>query len=283
MGIDLAKGSKITKGELRRLVWEEPIVTLAKRFEVSPNGLAKICDRLDIDRPPKGYWSNPAAHPRPVDAAADPDSDELVEIGGARHGARRRQTRLSLDERKQQIMDRAKELILEEGVHGVSLRGIARQIGISEAQAYNCFDSRTSLLVELTMRELDAFEAQRADTVRRGSDRLSKVILSTLLYLQVAAERGEVTTHLLSLYDVRKEVTRRRRSRRSLLRQRQIQQLVEDRSVPEDRAQAEVALLGHLTLRAGDLVSLGKLSIVEAQQLIMPAIVRTAASSRRGG
>lgn len=276
----MAKQTRITKGELRQLVWEEPIVSLAKRFEVSPNGLAKICDRLDIDRPPKGYWSNPAAYAVPSMPGGMGDEHEIVEIGGARHSARRQQTRLSLEERREQIMDCAKELILKEGVHGVTLRGIARQIGISEAQAYNCFDSRTSLLVELAMRELDVFESRRVDTVRRGSDRLTKVILSTLLYLQVAAERGEITTHLMSLSDVRSEVEKRRRSRRSFLRQRQIQQLVEDRDVPMERAQAEVALLGHLTLRAGELVSLGKLSIAEAQQLIMPPIVRTAASRR---
>lgn len=278
----MAKETQITKGELYRLVWQEPITALAKQFEVSPNGLAKICDRMDIDRPPKGYW---ASQPDPKSLPGLDDLEgagDVIQIGGKRHSARRRQTRLSPEERREQIMDYAKQVVIEQGVHYVSLRSIARQIGISEAQAYNCFDSRTSLLVDLCMREMGAFEDQRLKMVKRGHDRITKVLLSTLLYIQVAADRGVIAQRLMTLSDVRVEVERRRLRAREVYRVKQVGALVEDRGISDDQAMAEVGVLGHLTLRAGGLVSLGKLTTSEAQLLILPTIVRTASTRASG-
>lgn len=274
----MAKETQITKGELYRLVWQEPITTLAKRFEVSPNGLAKICDRVDIDRPPKGYWASqpdPESLP-PLESIAN--ADDIIQIGGKRHSARRRQTRLSPEERRTQIMDHAKRIVIEKGVHHVSLRAIAREIGLSEAQAYNCFDSRTSLLVELCMRELDTFEDERQKMVARGNDRVTRVMLSTLLYIQVAADRGVIAQRLMALSDVRVEVERRRLRQREAYRKKQVGALVEDRGVSDEQGMVEVGLLGHLTLRAGSLVSMGKLTTSEAQLLILPTILKTAST-----
>lgn len=274
----MPKGIQITKGELRALVWQEPITALAKRFNLSPNGLAKICDRLDIDRPPKGYWAGPEALRQAPPTFISDDADEIVQIGGRRHGARRRQTRMSLEDRREQIMEYAKQIVISEGVHNVTLRGIARQIGISEAQAYNCFESRTDLLVDLTVRELESFENERRKVVSRGGDRVSKVLLSTLLYLRMASERGAITMRLLALADVRERVAAHQAARRRVVRERQVQHLIEDRGVSAEKALLDVALFGHLTLRAGNMVSQRKLSISEAQQLILPTILQTASS-----
>lgn len=51
----------LTRDELYRLVWETPMTRLAMRFGVSGNGLAKICDRLLVSYPPRGYWARLAA------------------------------------------------------------------------------------------------------------------------------------------------------------------------------------------------------------------------------
>lgn len=37
-------------------VWSEPVVTVAKRYDMSDNGLRKHCKRLGIPLPPNGYW-----------------------------------------------------------------------------------------------------------------------------------------------------------------------------------------------------------------------------------
>jgi len=38
-------------------VWKEPMTTVAKRYEISDNGLRKRCVKLEIPLPPAGYWA----------------------------------------------------------------------------------------------------------------------------------------------------------------------------------------------------------------------------------
>lgn len=42
-------------------VWTEPMTTVAKRYAISDVGLRKICVKLDIPVPPRGYWARVAA------------------------------------------------------------------------------------------------------------------------------------------------------------------------------------------------------------------------------
>lgn len=41
-------------------VWAEPMTTVAKRYEVSSSFLARVCARLNVPRPPRGYWAQRA-------------------------------------------------------------------------------------------------------------------------------------------------------------------------------------------------------------------------------
>jgi hypothetical protein len=45
---------------LYKEVWESPISQLAPKYGVSDVGLAKICKRMDIPIPPRGYWAKVA-------------------------------------------------------------------------------------------------------------------------------------------------------------------------------------------------------------------------------
>lgn len=47
----------LTRTELHRLVWSEPVGTTARRYKLSGNGLAKICKKHRIPLPPRGYWA----------------------------------------------------------------------------------------------------------------------------------------------------------------------------------------------------------------------------------
>lgn len=51
----------ITREELYRQVWETPMSRLGEKYGVSGNGLEKICDRLTVPYPPRGYWAKLAA------------------------------------------------------------------------------------------------------------------------------------------------------------------------------------------------------------------------------
>jgi hypothetical protein len=48
---------ELCRDELYRMVWAEPVEKLAARYGISGRGLAKICGRLAISVPPRGYWA----------------------------------------------------------------------------------------------------------------------------------------------------------------------------------------------------------------------------------
>lgn len=55
----------VTRSELYELVWDKPMRDLAREFGVSDRGLAKICERMNVPCPERGYWAKKAAG-RPV-------------------------------------------------------------------------------------------------------------------------------------------------------------------------------------------------------------------------
>lgn len=57
----MAKTITLTREELCKLVWEEPITTVAKQFGLSDVGLAKACKRHKIPKPERGYWAKKAS------------------------------------------------------------------------------------------------------------------------------------------------------------------------------------------------------------------------------
>lgn len=46
----------ITRVELYEQIWNDTLRSVAKRYGLSDVGLAKICKRLDVPRPPQGHW-----------------------------------------------------------------------------------------------------------------------------------------------------------------------------------------------------------------------------------
>jgi hypothetical protein len=57
----MARESKmISRTELYNQVWEIPMMNLAKQYGLSDVGLAKICKKHKIPRPPRGYWARKA-------------------------------------------------------------------------------------------------------------------------------------------------------------------------------------------------------------------------------
>ena len=48
------------RDELYQEVWKEPVTTVAKRYGVSGNAIAKVCRKLQIPVPGRGYWAKKA-------------------------------------------------------------------------------------------------------------------------------------------------------------------------------------------------------------------------------
>jgi len=69
----------ITREELYEEVWAEPMTKVAARYNVSSSFLARVCKRLTVPRPVRGYWAKLAvgkASPKPDLPEAGP-GDEL--------------------------------------------------------------------------------------------------------------------------------------------------------------------------------------------------------------
>lgn len=54
--MDSRKPVTLSREDLYRMVWETPLRTLARGYDISDTGLAEICDSHRIPRPPVGYW-----------------------------------------------------------------------------------------------------------------------------------------------------------------------------------------------------------------------------------
>ena len=80
----------VTREKLYEEVWSEAMTKVAARYEVSSVFLARICRRLNVPSPPRGYWAQLAvgkAPPPPKLPAARPGD----EIEWSRDGVARRQ------------------------------------------------------------------------------------------------------------------------------------------------------------------------------------------------
>lgn len=63
------KSINLSREELYTCVWATPMSRLAAQYGLSGNGLAKICRRLDVPYPPRGYWARKAAGKTAVQTA----------------------------------------------------------------------------------------------------------------------------------------------------------------------------------------------------------------------
>jgi hypothetical protein len=53
--------SRYNRENIYREIWSEPIQQVARRYGLSDVGLAKVCRKLNIPRPCRGYWAKKAA------------------------------------------------------------------------------------------------------------------------------------------------------------------------------------------------------------------------------
>ena len=70
----------VTREQLYREVWAEPMTTVAARYRVSSSFLARVCEDLRVPRPARGYWAKLAfGKASPVPALPDPEAGDALE------------------------------------------------------------------------------------------------------------------------------------------------------------------------------------------------------------
>lgn len=277
----MPSSTDISRRELHSLVWNEPLAAVAERFGLSANGIAKICDRLAIPRPPRGHWTRPSA--QRVETAPlpplPPGADERIVFGGDRTAARRPRSRMSIADRRTQLLDRAAQVALTDGVGEVTLKRLARDVGISEAQAHNCFPGRIDLLLDLARREISAVEGKRQSIVARGNDRIASIAISTAHYLHQAAQRGPLVQLLLRTPEIR-DGLRAERAQAAVSAREPILRSLSDRFAMERSvANASTAALTAICFRAGGLIASGRGDLATVERLCLSVVLAGARSN----
>lgn len=79
----------IPREQLYKEVWSEPMTKVAARYGVSSSFLARVCERLRVPRPARGYWAKLAVG-KASDQPPLPDARPGEEIKWSRHNEPRR-------------------------------------------------------------------------------------------------------------------------------------------------------------------------------------------------
>ncbi|MGA0602398.1 TetR/AcrR family transcriptional regulator [Caulobacter sp. KR2-114] len=266
----------LSRKDLHELVWSQPMAAAAAGLGLSLNGLAKICDRVMVPYPGRGYWgrSRPA---RPADRAPLPPApsgcSELVSITPGISTLRRSRTRLSPDARREQLIDLAGAVIARHGLSALTMKRVAREAGVSETQAHNYFRRREDLLVALARRELASMFTARDSARERGLDASTRIALSTVAYLRHVSQRGALIQVLLNSPEVRLALREERRARAMAERSATAQRLQTRYGVEPDIGYGTTVILTAVTLRAGRLVAERKIPLEMAERLSLALIV----------
>jgi hypothetical protein len=79
----------VSRDKLSEEVWAEPMTTVAARYEVSSSFLARVCERLNVPRPARGYWAQLKVGKAP-ERPALPEARPGDELEWSRDGEPRR-------------------------------------------------------------------------------------------------------------------------------------------------------------------------------------------------
>lgn len=267
----------LTRKELYRRVWSKPMSAVAKEVGLSGNALAKICNRLLVPYPPRGYWmkseSDRKSQRPALPAAPDIKATHII-IPGERAASRRVRTRLDPQARREQLMQVAEQLVLHQGVHAATMKRIASIAGISETQAYNYFATREQLFVELARREFARIRAARQEDVVRSRDHYERITRTTRTYLRHIGQRGPLLQTLLSNPEVREMLRAERRKEQHDSFQTHAQNLVDLYGIPKALALGTTVVLTTVCLRAGKIIADGRISVAAAERLCLSIVVQ---------
>lgn len=281
---DIVKAMELTREQLFRQIWAEPIGLVAGRYGMTGNGLAKICDRLNIPRPIRSHWTrNPSS--RDIAPPLPPPPLGLSEI--VAFGSRQTRqspglrTRLDAASRRIQLIKVAREIAVGEGLSALTMRRLGRVVGVSETQVHNCFGGRTDLLVAMARHEIARQEAARVRSVARNADRRTRIILSTIGYLHEAAQHGPLLQMLLRVPEVKEALRAEQQKAASSARAPIIDWLTETGTMDAATARASTSALAAVSRKAGGIVAARRAPLAMVEQLCVSIVMAGVASDER--
>lgn len=114
-----------------------------------------------------------------------------------------RQERKKGAARRQQIIDAARQVLIDAGVGGLVLRDVAEQIGITHGNLQYYFATKEDLIVAIFEQEIERYTGALHNAVGHSSSRLGAV--SALVDDAVNEIRGESTTLWMMLFSLARQ------------------------------------------------------------------------------
>jgi AcrR family transcriptional regulator len=97
-----------------------------------------------------------------------------------------------LSDLRPQILEAAKNLLIEQGYHGLSMRQIAEAVGVSKAALYYHFKDKEELLIAILDAYLDGMESMLDDLRRQPGSSRGKISALVKFILQQPAEQRAI-------------------------------------------------------------------------------------------
>lgn len=114
--------------------------------------------------------------------------------------------RLSPEARREMILDETAQLILDEGVSGVSMERLGREAGISKGLVYAYFPSRDDLLSALLLREHRRFQMKARDLLAHATGFENIVRATTSAWLDHIVAHGSLIERLTNEPEIAKVI-----------------------------------------------------------------------------
>lgn len=184
----------------------------------------------------------------------------------------RKRTRLTPEARREQILDEAARLILDEGLYAVSMERLARDVGISKGLVYNYFPAREALLAALLHREQSELRDRGMATALRASSYADLIRQTTRLYLEQTRDRGALINALLSDPSVARLMEEDSRADRDRTFRYFVRATRREFDLPLPLAIAVVDMLAAVTDQAGKLVARGQIDVDPATEMCVELI-----------
>jgi AcrR family transcriptional regulator len=280
------KTTAITRRQLYERVWAKPLSVVAGEMGISANALTKICNRLLVPYPTRGYWTKINAGKRVAREALPPEPERQtrqVTISGTRAKSRRVRTRLTPAMRRDHLLEATAEIIKTGGLHAASMKRIAATAGISETQAYNYFGSREELLTALARREHEKIQEARFADMAKVEGHYAKIMVGTRTYLRQVDKRGGLLQMLMSSPEVREAIKDERRRRSPIDVDAHARSLVEMYGISKAIAAGCTIVTSRLCLRAGKLIADRKISLEAAERLCLSIVLEGSRAINGGG
>ena len=108
-------------------------------------------------------------------------------------------TRLTKEARRSQLLDSAADLLIERGVGGVTMEGIAAQARVSKALPYVHFDNAEAVLLALYRREVASIGNEVTEALASQVAPAARVAAAVHAYFDAVVDRGAILSMLTQL------------------------------------------------------------------------------------